>query len=717
MNGGATLDVHDNSMEVANLQGAGAVTLGTSAATVLTLDAGSFSGVISGAGRLTATAPVLLTGTNTYTGGTTITGGTLQIGNGGTTGSILGNVALNADAANLAFDHSNAVTYAGVISGSGTVTEAGLGALTLTGANTYTGGTNINAGSISISKVSALGTGNITLNGGALFVTATTTIPDDVIFGVGGTSTVSAASGTTLSLSSVEVDGNAIFGSTGKTGVIVIGPLTASNATANATIDIAAGTVRNGIGGTTGFGALTSFVASTTVDAGATLDLHDNRMEINNLQGAGAITLGTNAATVLFLDAGSFSGVISGAGEVDQDTTGALVLSGTDTYTGGTIIAGTLQLGNSGTTGSIVGNVTDNGNFAFAHSNAVTYAGVISGTGALTQSGTSTLTLTGANTYSGGTTINSGIVSIKSPGALGTGGVTLNGGGLLTTATMTLASEFVFSLGAASTLSAATGTTLTLDQPQLATNADAVFGSTGNTGVVVIGPVTTAGFADSAAIDVAAGTLRNGAAGINGLGFFTASIASTTVAAGATLDVHDFSMTVLNLQGAGAITLGTNAATVLTLHAGTYSGVISGAGQLTKATTGTLTLAGASTYTGGTTISAGTLFANNITGSATGTGPVTIDSGATLGGKGKITGAATLDSGGFIAPGAGSPGVAGTALHAASLRWNGGGVITLQLGATGDELALSGALTKGGTPAIITWISSTPASPRPLTPC
>jgi hypothetical protein len=89
------------------------------------------------------------------------------------------------------------------------------------------------------------------------------------------------------------------------------------------------------------------------------------------------------------------------------------------------------------------------------------------------------------------------------------------------------------------------------------------------------------------------------------------------------------------------------------------------------------------------------LLGTNTAGSATGTGPVTIDSGATLGGKGKITGATTLDSGGFIEPGLGSSGVAGTTLHAASLLWDGGGTITLQLGATGDELALTGALTKG----------------------
>jgi len=62
-------------------------------------------------------------------------------------------------------------------------------------------------------------------------------------------------------------------------------------------------------------------------------------------------------------------------------------------------------------------------------------------------------------------------------------------------------------------------------------------------------------------------------------------------------------------------------------------------------------------------------------------------------------GAVTLNNGGIIAPGAGSPGVSGTTLHATSMMWNAGGTLSLQLGAAGDELVLTGALTKGGTGA------------------
>ena len=101
------------------------------------------SGLVSGTGRLTKTSGVtagnfgvlVLTGTNTYSGGTTISAGTLQLGAGGASGSIVGNVTNNAT---LAFNRSDALTYAGVVSGTGAVTKSGAGTLTLTGANTYT---------------------------------------------------------------------------------------------------------------------------------------------------------------------------------------------------------------------------------------------------------------------------------------------------------------------------------------------------------------------------------------------------------------------------------------------------------------------------------------------------------------------------------------------------------------------------------------------------
>jgi fibronectin-binding autotransporter adhesin len=93
---------------------------------------------------------------------------------------------------------------------------------------------------------------------------------------------------------------------------------------------------------------------------------------------------------------------------------GTLILSGDSTYTGGTTInAGTLQLGNGGSSGSIVGDITNNGALAFNRSDTFTFPGVISGTGALQQIGTGTTILTGNNTYTGATTISAGALIVN----------------------------------------------------------------------------------------------------------------------------------------------------------------------------------------------------------------------------------------------------------------------------------------------------------------
>jgi autotransporter-associated beta strand protein len=86
----------------------------------------TFAGAVSGFGAVSqiGSGTTILTADNTYTGGTTIASGILQLGDGGATGGIVGNVTDNGA---LVFDRSDTITFAGVISGSGSVSQIGLG--------------------------------------------------------------------------------------------------------------------------------------------------------------------------------------------------------------------------------------------------------------------------------------------------------------------------------------------------------------------------------------------------------------------------------------------------------------------------------------------------------------------------------------------------------------------------------------------------------------
>lgn len=126
-------------------------------------------------------------------------------------------------------------------------------------------------------------------------------------------------------------------------------------------------------------------------------------------------------------------GTISGAGGLQKSGASHVTLLGANTYAGTTTIqAGTLRVGNGGTTGSLGrGNVVNNGVLEVNRSNDITVGNTISGTGALVKRGAGTTILTGANTYSGGTTIYSGTLFLQAGGRTGSGAVTINAAGTL----------------------------------------------------------------------------------------------------------------------------------------------------------------------------------------------------------------------------------------------------------------------------------------------
>ncbi len=137
--------------------------------------------VKDGAGR------AIIAGANSLTGAVYIAEGTLQLGNGGTTGTVGGAVTNNGV---LAFNRSDSPTFSLAVSGTGAVTNSGSGTLFLSGSNTFTGPVNLNAGTLSFSTLANLGAGSvINFNGGAIQWGAGNTIDlsaRSLVFGAGG---------------------------------------------------------------------------------------------------------------------------------------------------------------------------------------------------------------------------------------------------------------------------------------------------------------------------------------------------------------------------------------------------------------------------------------------------------------------------------------------------------------------------------------------------
>ena len=109
---------------------------------------------------------LVLTNSQTFAGGTTIGAGTPQLGNGGATGWLGGNIIDNGL---LVFDRSDsAASFSGAISGSGSVQQAGTGTLLFGGTNTFTGTTTVSAGILKLGNATALQDSTVVLSGGAL---------------------------------------------------------------------------------------------------------------------------------------------------------------------------------------------------------------------------------------------------------------------------------------------------------------------------------------------------------------------------------------------------------------------------------------------------------------------------------------------------------------------------------------------------------------------
>jgi autotransporter-associated beta strand protein len=361
------------------------------------------------------------------------------------------------------------------------------------------------------------------------------------------------------------------------------------------------------------------------------------------------------------LNAGSYALAKSGAGTT--------TLSGNNTYSGGTIVnAGTLQISGAGTLGNaanattINGGTLDLGGTTQTQNGGLTLTGgtlqngtlsssgtfdlqagavsaALAGTGALQKTTAGTVTLSGTNTYSGGTTLNAGTLAVGSNGALGTGALTFASGTTLQAAAGGAALANAMTLNGTSTMDT---------QANALTLSGTLSGTSGLT-KIGSGTLTLSGAnIYSGGTTINAGTVAVGNSSAFGTGTVTFADGTTLIPVGIGLTIANAltlngTVTVFPISAFGSFTL---------------SGSISGSGGLTKISTGTLTLAGPSTYTGATNVNAGTLQAG-VANAFSPLSAFTVASGATLdfngfdqavgslAGAGAVTlGAATLVTGG-----------------------------------------------------------------------
>ncbi|WP_312364580.1 beta strand repeat-containing protein, partial [Ensifer sp.] len=709
------------------ISGTGSVSK-SGAGTLTLTGANSYSGGTSLLGGQLAVANDINLGA--LSGGLVFNGGTLA-----TTGTFTSARAVTLSGTGI-FDVTSGTTLglSDTISGTGGLMKNGAGTLLLSGANTYSGGTTVNDGILRKDGVNGLPGGAFTVNGGVLDLGGFLMQGTTSLSGTGGT--IDSGPGLVIlsidQSTTTSFDGNFVgdFAIT-KTGS---GSLTLNGVVdgIGTGINLSSGTLVLNGANTYGGGSGSTEFGDANLVVGNDAALSTSRVAVNgvnsNLSSNRTVTLANtfdvnrdanlrvSGANDLSLT-GNIGETGSGpGGAVVKSGTGALTLEGTNSYSGGTVLSGgRLSVSSDNNLGAASGELTFNGGTlaatgTFNSARAVTLNGTgifdvtagatlglthtMTGTGGLVKNGTGTLSLSGANTYSGGTTVNAGVLKKDGASALPQGSFTVNGG-VLDLGMPSYSTQNMTSLsGTGGTIHFGTNLVmLTIDQ-STATSFNGDF--TGIAGAISksgTGNLTLNGAIGGMGTGIA---LSQGTLVLNGTNTYGGGSGSTLFG-GANLVVGNdraLSTSRVTINNAGAdlssnkdVTLANNfvmsrsvgaSLSVSGAHDLTLTGIVSesgsgGGGLLMKNGTGTLTLAGNNSYSGGTVVSGGrlqvsadrnlgalsggltfnggTLATANTFDSAravtlTGAGAVEVGGNAAVGLTGQITGAGSLQKSG-----------------------------------------------------------------------
>jgi len=404
----------------------------------------SGTGVVNVSGGSLASAQVAVgyyegsVGTVTMTGGTWSNSGNFVVGSRGE-----GNLNLNGGT--IASEWSGTVGAGGV--GKATITSGTWSHDYLEVGMSNTGTMSVIDGSI-VTRSSAI-LGRYSGAQGAVVVSGGTwSIGNELVVGLVGDGALSLSGGSITTINST------IGGNDGGVGIANVSGGRWENGSdfrvggqGSGTLNLTGGAITSKYGS---LGFFSGGVGTAAVSSGTLA----NEYFYIGLSGTGALNLdggvvASSSNTILGAGAGSVGtatiagGTMAAGGNlvVGSDGTGTLTMTGGLVSVGGALTQGTygtinlnsggaLQIGVGGTTGVLgVDALTNNGTLIFNRSDASTYAGVISGSGALVKQGAGTLTLAGNNTYSGATTVSEGGLTVN--GTNGPGGVTVASGAML----------------------------------------------------------------------------------------------------------------------------------------------------------------------------------------------------------------------------------------------------------------------------------------------